>query len=436
MIMDMKKDSIPFPEPFDPDFTWASEKEVLPKPEEVKPDFSWTREPDFDVKIVERNPHEIKDELAKQFGKDRLIPYTQENNSTQNVLKTASKKIIVQQVRTMMNQGLTPKAITARLAQFQKPEILSSCQTEIEKQFKLYGSVGRFILDARGYPSCSEALKTASKNPWRKYMTHVIGCKCGTPKTAFRVAGKANDIKESPTDGFGGVLEEKAPSVQEKISVCPLTGIQILGGEGDLDSQWAGDTMFSIIDAADLDPESGKKIMASDSSAYQGLKKFFIAMDESLIPQEKIKDVPVTEDYSVSGMEVQTNTDMPETDVDLNVPDNESISFLIPETQDQNFDINLQDSDTIKLNESPKEEVLDINRGIAPIELELQESEPVEMDLCQDSEDSICFELQEIPRDSLQVELGELTPEVEFNEDRDLDIGFEAGTKKENDIVL
>lgn len=426
----MDKNTIKFPEPFDEGFSWTDEK-VLPKPEEVTPDFSWTDERDFDAEKNARNPHEIKDELASQWNKGK-IPYTPENNSTKDMLKTASRDSIVKQVRTMMNQGYTASVIRERLAKSQKPEILSYFKADIDKQLKLYGSVGKFVIDARGYGSCSEALQVAAKNPNKKYLAYVIGCQCGTPKQVFRVASESFSPENGDEDSLHAFLTG-GQMQSETVPVCPTTGTHILSGEGDIDEQWAGNTMFDAINASHLSKEAGKSFIASNDSPYQKLKKFFIALDENEIPKEQdFSEAPVTEAYTPAGMTLGLENDSPASDVDLNQED--SISFFIPETQNQDIDVTLKEGNTIQLPEEKAKENLQMIHGVAPVEFEIADSEPIDVALC---EDGISFLPNEEPKEApMLLELGEVDPEIEFNDDQNLDIGFENESKGGNDIVL
>lgn len=251
----------------------------LKEPAQFNPDLGWWIDAEtFDVEGNHRNPHECKDELALQWGNEgytldtdeKIVPVKAEN-------KMASVQAdIIQLTRSMMNSGMKTATIREYLAKHQNPNVIKACSQEIERQLRLEGSVGRFVLDARGYKNCAEALKVAEKNPFKKHLKYMIGCTCGNH---IKTKSFKSGMMLSGGDPIGDVMNDKSGTSVETKDSCPKTGMQILSGQGDLDESWAGNTMIDVLNACDLDEENGKKFSASKEQPYMKLKKFFIALD-------------------------------------------------------------------------------------------------------------------------------------------------------------
>ena len=154
----------------------------LKEPAQLSPDLGWWINAEtFDVAGNHRNPHECKDELAMQWGNEgyivkpdsNIVPVQKENK------KASIQASIVQLTRSLMNSGMKTAAIRDYLEKHQNPAVIKGCSQEIDRQLRLEGSVGRFVLDARGYKNCADALRFAEKNPFKKYIRYMIGCNCG-----------------------------------------------------------------------------------------------------------------------------------------------------------------------------------------------------------------------------------------------------------------
>jgi len=339
-------------------------KKYLKEPEQLKPDFGWWIDAEtFDVEGNARNPHECKDELTMQWGEDGYIIETNDNNIP--VIRQSSRKESIQasiilQTRSMMNAGIKTASIRNFLAKHQKPELIKACSSEIDRQLRLEGCVGRFVLDARGYKNCAEALKFASKNPFRKYMNFVIGCTCDNHiKSKTYKAGSMI----STGDPIGDYMNNNQTSSETITETCPKTGMQVLSGQGDIDSQWAGNTMIDVMNACDLDKDTTKGFTASKEQPYLRLKRFFIALDEGNF-KKQAEDFDINkeqnEDINSAPLGVKIDENLPIADIDMNKKDNESICFKLNKdaAPEEKLDVNV-DSLCFNVNEElPKEETL------------------------------------------------------------------------------
>ncbi|MCK9154678.1 MAG: hypothetical protein M0P12_01040 [Paludibacteraceae bacterium] len=287
----------------------------IQKINELKPDFSWMEENDsYDVKKNERNPFDCKDELEKQWNGD-FIP-SSEPEGSMKMMRNAKQKII-QSVRNMMNAGCKIDVIKSRISQNNKKEIVALFKPDIEKQLKLYGSVGRFILDARGYNSCKEAFESAVKNPYRKHFGYVLGCSCKEHAKINRMPKTENldfKIKEGPMDMVASCLNDDY--VKKEYFACIPTSLVLIAGAGDIDEKWAGDTMIDVMNAG-FDNKDGnedviKKITASCDKPYDRLKKFFLAFENGINVEEKFEANPedifttTSQDVEIPEIEVKT----------------------------------------------------------------------------------------------------------------------------------
>ena len=250
-------------------------KSYFKKPETFAPDFSWMEDGmSFDFDKEGRNHNECKDELDKQRN-DGQVLHTPENNATEKILRDNAVKV----ARDLMNRGANICAIKESLRSCIKPDVLRRFASDIDKQLSLYGAVGRFVLDARGYKNCQEARQQLKGNPYRRYVAYIMGCGCGGSKevitslTAAKREATATDMLASSP------LEGKRDRCRVK-SACPSTLYVKIAGQGDIDKQWAGDTMIDLMNASVNAKEEGKKITASVADPYQRLKKMFIASED------------------------------------------------------------------------------------------------------------------------------------------------------------
>jgi len=395
-------------------------KNYLTEPVQLKPDFAWwldglTHREDggnYDVKKNERNPHECKDELDMQWGEGGFV-ITEDNNvpATKKFLdhKVATQTIIVAQVRSMMNAGAKESVIRDFLASTQKPEIIKACGQEIDRQLKLTGSVGRFVLDARGYKNCDAAMKFASKNPFKKYMKFVIGCNCGTHVTTQKSKTGSYTASESSGDAITDFLgEDSDHDKNETYQACPTTGFQVMSGQGDIDEDWAGNTMIDVMNAAVLDKEQGKSFTASNEQPYMKLKKFFIALDSGLIkPEVENRDYSEKcDDLSQAPMGIGLQQALDMGDVDMNKKDNESMIIVVPEPE-----VNTP---------------VPVTNGVAGFDMQLENPETVNVELETADDESIVFKTQDLPiKESLPMNINETPMNIDLkNDNENMDIGF------------
>lgn len=369
----------------------------LKEPAQLKPDFGWWIDAEtFDVEGNHRNPHECKDELALQWGnegytldtEDKIVPNKVANR------KDIIQSTVIQSVRTMMNSGMKTASIREYLAKQNNQKLVQACSQEIDRQLKLEGSVGRFVLDARGYRSCADALKTAEKNPYRKHMHYVIGCTCGNHVKTRKIT---SCMMVSDGDPIGDSLKNDTQNTDETINSCPKSGMQILSGQGDIDSQWAGNTMIDVMNACELDKDGGKKFTASSEQPYMRLKKFFIALDNgefdkmkedsldmnseeginmnsaAILVKTENFDTPAVDINDQSGKVIQLNPEIkkesPLGDVTMDkvvsIPELENDAEVLP------VDIPTPETNTFALNHIPEKKDILINNDQSPIEMDL-----------------------------------------------------------------
>lgn len=381
-------------------------KNYLRSPEQVKPDFGWWMDAEsFDIDKNQRNPHECKDELALQWGNDGFVIQTDDNNVAvmRESRKASVQNAFVMQARSMLNAGVAANDIRAYFAKHQKPEQVKACSTEIERQLKLAGSVGRFVLDARGYRDCSEALRFASKNPFRKYMKYMIGCTCGNHTKMKKITATAFT---STGDPIQDMLENNQQLDSEEVDVCPRTGFQLMSGEGDIDASWAGDTMIDVMNACDLNQDSGKKFTASKDKPYMRLKKFFIAFDEGQIPKS-------TEEFDTNAQTQDMNP--------------QPLSFKVQKDNNEVKNVDIQNKDSVKFNLNPDivvDKPLTIERGS---ELQVPEfDKPVEIiEIENPAQTTNTFGLKDdYVQEELPMSCEESPVIVELSENEDQEIQF------------
>jgi len=343
----------------------------LKEPAKLSPDLGWWIDAEtFDVEGNHRNPHECKDELALQWGNegfmvetdDKIVPVKKENK------KASIQADIIQITRSLMNSGMKTANIREYLAKHQNPNVIKACSQEIDRQLRLEGSVGRFVLDARGYKNCSDALRTVEKNPFKRHLKYMIGCTCSNHiKTKDFTSG----MMLSNGDPFGDVINDQTRTDVSTTNSCPKTGMRILSGQGDLDEEWAGDTMIDVLNASGLDKVGAKSLTASDEQPYMRLKKFFIALDNGNFSKEEIAPLD---------MSANQETDLGQA----------AISFKLDDLNPISVNVNDDSGSTIKLNPDMSTDKLDVDVGSMNFGLnrDVKKEDDIDVDI-----ESMCFGL-------------------------------------------
>lgn len=168
----------------------------------------------------------------------------------------AGAKDVIVFARDQMNRGKMGKALTAALKAKFDPNTLKQAAGELRKLFALEGIIGCIAVDGRGYPSCQDALKTASNSPYKRFIQYIIGCECGDPHCIPTGQNTAiGPIANSSGNSIDDFMASEAPQKTVLVSHCRSTMLPILSWRGDLDQSMTDQTLIDLGNMSGL-PES------------------------------------------------------------------------------------------------------------------------------------------------------------------------------------
>ena len=339
----------------------------------------------YDIESHKRDTNEMKDELAAQGGDSPFTfsgPVPQTGSSPRALSESSDfQKSIEKKVRDFMNKGLDRKEITARIASPYPESSKSKILKAAAKQMSLYGSVGRFILDARGYPSCAEAAKSISRNPHKRHIAYIMGCKCGCVKPMF-VRDKKNT---GYSDSLSAVLSEETEKDHVvNVPVCRSTGMVVISGAGDIDESWAGDTMIDMMNASMVDPKKVEKRVAGCKTAYSRLKTAFVLIEEE--QKSLSEDTPVVDEqaeiFVPAGMSLDVSSSGGLLDVGFSDSRKKGMEvgrFIDPSVNELENERLLDYSDGFSVDIAEESKELALQTGTLPPDLEIEESEVIDI---------------------------------------------------------
>jgi len=213
-------------------------------------------EPHLDLSTV-KNPNNIKPQLEIEWGGGG--PDIDINEPAGKVLRNVPEDAqedagpVILFARDLMNRGLgSTKVVTALRERYGKA-ILAKSMTGLKELFKMDGVIGRIAVDGRGYASCKDALKAASRSPYKRFIRCVVGCECGEPHmmpsrgsggfVAANSTGNPMDDFLASSDSGGGCV---------KMAHCRSTMLPLLAAMGDLDRSDLDSTLVELMNVTGL----------------------------------------------------------------------------------------------------------------------------------------------------------------------------------------
>lgn len=214
----------------------------------------------------------VKPELEFQWGPSMMVEDAPAGTVVRNVRDEGDAGPVILFARDMMNQGRHPKSVVAALTHKFGKEAVAKHKELISKQLRLAGIVGCVAIDARGYASCKDALKTASKSPYKRFIRHTLGCSCGTPHSL--PVGDSGAV----SGGTGGTLDNflaandsyKAASRKH----CRSSMLPIMAG--DLDDSEMDKTLLELVDMTGMPGNVVSKIREAKVSNAAKLRMAFM----------------------------------------------------------------------------------------------------------------------------------------------------------------
>jgi hypothetical protein len=248
--------------------------------------------PQLDLSNV-RNNNDTKPDLMVEWGiggpdVDINEPAGEvQRNIPEDAQADAGSVIVF--ARDMMNRGYRLSKVASALKSKFGRDTLLKARSGLEEIFKGSGLIGRVAIDAKGYRSCSEALKAASNSPYKRFIRCVAHCECGEPHI-MPYGGSSTFSEEvstgNPTDDF---LASERQEKSRMAAHCRSTMLPVVASIGDLDPSEMDSTLVEVMNVTGLPSGIKDEIMASKVSNISKLKAAFRYLDKMADESEKDK---------------------------------------------------------------------------------------------------------------------------------------------------
>lgn len=239
--------------------------------------------PQLDLTNVRKN-NDIKPDLEVEWGIggpdiDVNAPAGEVQRNLPEDAEADAGSVIVF-ARDMMNRGCRLSKVASALKEKFGKETILKAKRGLEEVFRGNGIIGRVAIDARGYKSCSEALKVASNSPYKRFIRFVVGCQCGDPH--LMPYGGPDTFSEAvstgnPTDDFLATAREAKTRM---VSHCRSTMLPVVASVGDLDPSEMDSTLVEVMNVTGIPSGVKDEIMASKESSMGKLKAAFRCLDK------------------------------------------------------------------------------------------------------------------------------------------------------------
>jgi len=200
---------------------------------------------------------DTKPEIELQWGYGDIEPEFNEPNAGEverniPVEDLGDASPVIMFARDQMNAGVMGRDLVGLLKQRFDQSSLMAAREGLSEMFRLQGIVGCVAIDGRGYKSCREAMKMASRSPFKRFIRYVIGCECGDHE--MLPDGRdmtANEVESTgnPLDDF---LGDGAAHKEALRAHCRSTMLPVIAGEGDLDESEMDQTLVEVLNLTGL----------------------------------------------------------------------------------------------------------------------------------------------------------------------------------------
>jgi len=178
--------------------------------------------------------------------------------------------MVVRFARERMLQGKMGAELGRMIREKFPRETIVASLPELKKALELEGILGTVVVDAQGFDSCEEAMKFASKSPFRKHQKYIINCNCGSTHDISDGGGTdlfaslEGEASENAIDGF---LSDGSVHKEERTAHCVKTMKPILAGMDDLPSQMVDSTLVELMNSSGITEEEAETIKKKKGKA-------------------------------------------------------------------------------------------------------------------------------------------------------------------------
>lgn len=298
-----------------------------------------------------------REELAVEWGTDADIgPFEDKVNRNlpldDRYLGDAER--VIRFARERLHMGIMGADLGRRMRAKFSAEDIRSAVPGLRKVLALEGLLGTVMINAEGFDSCEEAMRYASKSPFRRHIRFIANCRCGSHHDVPDDDGQYFDESPRTTgNAIDDVLAQRPGHTASTRRMCPRTMKQVIGGISDFSKEYMDGTLIDLLTLGDLTEEQAEEIQKGTEPA-KVLKKAFklIALGRArrrlVAPSVTAKDH--SREFSMADADVAFDVDdepMRQAMLDVDVTDNglDGHVSLSPEAE-------------------PKAEVIDVKAGM------------------------------------------------------------------------
>lgn len=270
------------------------------EPNNVKPElrYQWRGGPDFDFEDT-------------ASGDVKRVPRKDE----------ANPRKVIHFARDMMNRGHRFSEVARELKARFAPVELSAAKSGLRKLAAANGLIGRFVLDACGYPSCKEAFASIQHSPWKSFIRYVVGCNCGDHEYFVEDAHPVLTLEKGKVASVDDVFVESKET--KTVERCASTHLRIAGSspEGWLDPAEVDQSFLKLSKMGYLPQAKVDELSKSNLSPIAKLCEAFKYIDNTLEKNENTK-------YEVNVDPSEYKMDVADNEIELEaVPTSEAPEF-------------------------------------------------------------------------------------------------------------
>ena len=339
--------------------------------------FEWLLNEDtYEPKDKDNNK---KDDLEVQWGLEEISPkYSEKQEAiiTDPECKNNTSEI-VQRVREYMNQGQMEGGIIPKLYDGFSKYDLKVAMPLIKKELAKQGIVGCVAVDVTGYKDIKDAIRHASKSPFKKLIKFVIGYSgvpIALPSGSKEIMSK--DVRNANKNAVDSFLSDESDDGGGNTLYCKELMLPILAGYQDIDDHWKNDTFIDLVTLGHLTEKEAETIKASTLKPYQQIKCAFKIIHKKSTMNPQYKEKVSSKEHAVKATDMQVEVApkiaaKPELQVDP-----------VNHETDSPVEINAKPKASLKVSEKSKMSTLEVSKiVIDPDVKQIAPSKPEKVEL-------------------------------------------------------
>lgn len=208
----------------------------------------------------QNNQGRMKSELQLQWGYGDIDPQYPTPPSAEESTMPNGQPVVRFARRLMLEGKMGPQVVRELRDKFPAASIKAAVPG-LKKLAEQEGLLGCVLVDAQDFDSCKDAMKAASRSPFKRHLRYVTNCKCGRhvmpvepSEHIVEAASSGNGI-----DDFIGSSIAPPAAMRE---VCKSTHKEVWAGEGELPEEFVDNTLIDLTTTEKLSEPQQEQVKA------------------------------------------------------------------------------------------------------------------------------------------------------------------------------